>query len=98
MSKQLPPTEDDTPDCEWALVIRYGDPYTNQPLTTGFGPFPTREDADNFRAQYYYDQIVIADIVPLNAVLPESATKLDIDFVLDSKVIDINSKINPNKH
>ena len=41
MSKSLPPMGDGTPDCEWALVIRYGDPYTNQPLTTGFGPFPT---------------------------------------------------------
>ena len=98
MSKPLPPTEDGTPDCEWALVIRYGDPYTNQPLTTGFGPFPTREDADNFRAQYYYDQIVIADIVPLNAVLPQSATELDIDFISEAKVVDISSKINPKKH
>lgn len=98
MSKPLPPTKDGIPDCEWALVIRYGDPYTNQPLTTGFGPFPTREDADNFRAQYYYDQIVIADIVPLNAVLPQSATELDIDFIPEAKVVDINSKINPKKH
>ena len=95
---ELPPIEDRMPGCEWVLVIKYGDPYTNTPLTTGFGPFKTKEDADDFRAQYYYDQIVIADIVPLNAVLPQSATELDIDFIPEAKVVDINSKINPKKH
>ena len=46
-------------------------------------------------------EIVIAEIVPLNIVLPESATELDIDFIPENKgnVVNINTnKINPNKH
>ncbi len=89
------------PGCEWVLIVKYGDPYTNIPQTTGFGPFPTKEDADSFRAQYYYDQIVIAEIVPLNAVLPESATELDIDLhpirslTSEAKLIQINTRRKP---
>ena len=56
---ELPPMEDRMPGCEWVLVIKYGDPYTNTPLTTGFGPFKTKEDADDFRAQYYLSLIHI---------------------------------------
>tara|TARA_R100000458_G_C8265375_1_gene240470 strand:- start:1665 stop:1958 length:294 start_codon:yes stop_codon:yes gene_type:complete len=96
--KERPPTDDQTLGCNWVLIIKYGDPNTNVPLSTGFGPFPTKEDADSFRSQYYYDQIVIAEIVPLNAVFPESATELDIDFVPTGKVVDIRSKINIEKH
>ena len=26
---ELPPIEDRMPGCEWVLIIKYGDPYTN---------------------------------------------------------------------
>ena len=83
---------------DYQIDIPKGINWTNQLIITGFGPFKTKEDADDFRAQYYYDQIVIADIVPINAVLPQSATELDIDFIPEGKVVDISSKINPHKH
>tara|TARA_R110000822_G_scaffold178428_1_gene318373 strand:+ start:246 stop:536 length:291 start_codon:yes stop_codon:yes gene_type:complete len=89
------------PACQWCLIIKYGDPFTNEEQRTGFGPFTTSKEAQEFREQYYCNEIVIAEIVPLNIVLPESATELDVDFIPENKgnVVNINTnKINPNKH
>jgi hypothetical protein len=62
------------------------------------GHFKSRDEAEQFREQYYYDEIVIAEIIPLNMVLPERVTELDIDFVPEN-VVDIKSRMpNPNKH
>ena len=86
------------PSCQWCLLIKYGDRFTNEEQRTGFGPFKSRDEAEQFREQYYYDEIVIAEIIPLNMVLPERVTELDIEFVPEN-VIDIKSRMpNPNKH
>jgi hypothetical protein len=62
------------------------------------GHLNQEDEAEQFREQYYYDEIVIAEIIPLNMVLPERVTELDIDFVPEN-VVDIKSRMpNPNKH
>ena len=78
--------------CDYILVVKFGDPYSNEEQRTAFGPFPSREDAESFRQQYYYNQLVIAEITPLNAVFPDSVTASDIDFTPDQsdKVVSIH--------
>ena len=78
--------------CDYILVVKYGDPYSNEEERTAFGPFPSREDAESFRQQYYYNQLVIAEITPINAVFPDSVTASDIDFTPDQsdKVVSIH--------
>jgi hypothetical protein len=78
--------------CDYILVVKYGDPYSNEEQRTAFGPFPSREDAESFRQQYYYNQLVIAEITPINAVFPDSVTASDIDFTPDQsdKVVSIH--------
>ena len=77
---------------DFVLVIKFGDPYSNAEQSTAFGPFPSVKDADSFRQQYYYNQLVIAEIIPLNAVFPDSVTASDIDFTPDQsdKVVSIH--------
>ena len=74
--------------CDYILVVKYGDPYSNEEER----PFPSREDAESFRQQYYYNQLVIAEITPINAVFPDSVTASDIDFTPDQsdKVVSIH--------
>ena len=78
--------------CDYILVVKYGDPYSNAEQSTAFGPFPSFKDADSFRQQYYYNQLVIAEITPINAVFPDSVTASDIDFTPDQsdKVVSIH--------
>jgi hypothetical protein len=78
--------------CDYILVVKYGDPYSNEEQRTAFGPFPSREDAESFRQQYYYNQLVIVEITPINAVFPDSVTASDIDFTPDQsdKVVSIH--------
>ena len=78
--------------CDYILVVKYGDPYSDEEQRTAFGPFPSREDAESFRQQYYYNQLVIAEITPINAVFPDSVTASDIDFTPDQsdKVVGIH--------
>ena len=77
---------------DYVIIIRTGDPTSHIPLSIGFGPFKVYEDAVRFIDQYYMGEPVMAEIIPLNAVLPSSTMYDDIDFVPDAsnKVVDIN--------
>ena len=77
---------------DYVVIVNTGDPGSHIPWTFGFGPFKEHEDAVRFVDQYYAGEPVIIEIVPLNSVLPSTATYDDIDFVPDTsgKVVDIN--------
>jgi len=72
---------------QWILVITYGVEFTT--MRSAYGIFKSYEDADNFAHQFFDQGNYIAEIIPLNVEMPESATEGDIDRV-DKKVVSIN--------